>query len=154
MQVSLEDMLLLALVLAVSLWVGRHSGLVARAVLVVSALAISALLFMPTWVLRRMAGRDLIASLHDAAEMVSLTLPDAVHLIAFGVLAVLLWTLRPDLRGWRVVAVLVVLAVASELTQVLTAGREPRLGDVFVNLIGGGIGLVLARLFVRPASSG
>ncbi len=154
MQVSLEDVLLLALVLAVSLWVGRRSGPVARAVLVVAALTISALLFLPTWVLRRVAGRDLIASLHDAAGTVSLTLPDAVHLVAFMGLAVLLWTLRPDLRGWRVVAVLVVLAVASELTQVLTAGREPRLGDVIVNLIGAGIGLVLARLFVRPASSG
>lgn len=150
----LAGLVLLILVLAVSLWVGRHSSRWGRGVLVASALAISALLFLPTWVLRRVAGRDLVHALGDAAQTMSLTLPDIVHFLAFVVLAVLLWTLRADLRGWRGVALLGVLAVAAEATQVLTAGREPRIGDVILNLVGVGAGLLLARMFVRPVRTG
>lgn len=150
----LAALVLLVLVIGVSLWVGRCSDPVARGMLVASALAISALLFLPTWLLRRVAGRDRVEWLQEAMQAVSLTLPDVVHFVAFVALAVVLWALRPDLRGWRAVAVLVVLAVAAELTQVLTARREPRFGDVVLNLVGVGVGLVLARLFVRPARSG
>ncbi|GAB2619345.1 VanZ family protein [Novilysobacter erysipheiresistens] len=154
MYASLAALVLLILVIVVSLWVGRHSSPVARAVLVGSALAISALLFLPTWVLRRIAGRERVESLQAAAQTMSLTLPDIVHFVAFAALAALLWTLRPDLRGWRGVAVLMVLAVAAELTQVLTSRREPRLGDVAINLVGAAVGVLLARMFVRPARSG
>lgn len=150
----LAGLVLLVLAIGVSLWVGRHSSPVARAVLVGSALAISALLFLPTWVLRRLAGRDLVESLQGAAQTVSLTLPDVIHFVAFVVLAVLLWTLRPDLRGWRAIAVLAVLAVAAELTQVLTGNREPRVVDVLLNLAGAGVGLAVARLFMRPVRTG
>lgn len=154
MHFDLVDGLLLILVVVVSLWVGRRSSPVARAVLVGSALAISALLFLPTWVLRRIAGRERVESLQAAAQTMSLTLPDIVHFVAFAALAALLWTLRPDLRGWRGVAVLLVLAVAAELTQVLTSRREPRLSDVAINLVGAAVGVLLARMFVRPARSG
>lgn len=150
----LTGLVLLVLALAVSLWVGRHSSPLGRAVLVGTALAISALLFMPTWVLRRVAGRELVDALGDTARSMSLQLPDVVHLLAFVVLAVLLWTLRTDLRGWRGVALLTVLAVAAEATQVLTANREPRIGDVVLNLIGVGVGLLLARVFVPPGRPG
>ena len=150
----LTGLVLLLLALVVSLWVGRHSSPLGRAILVGTAMAISALLFMPTWVLRRVAGRDLVDALSDTARSMSLQLPDVVHLLVFVVLAVLLWTLRADLRGWRGVVLLVVLAVAAEITQVLTSNREPRIGDVILNLVGVGVGLVLARVFVPPVRSG
>lgn len=139
------DAVLVALALGVSLWLGRGSGRLGRWLLVLSALAISALLFLPTGWLRTAMGPGVMASLEAFAAQWSWELSDAVHFLVFAWLAFLLRVLRRDMRGWRGVAVLVVLAVAAELTQGLTAGRQVRLDDIAINLLGAGVGLVLAE---------
>ncbi|MGY1425102.1 VanZ family protein [Lysobacter sp. A289] len=141
---TLTDAVLLALALGVSLWLGRGSGRSGQVLLVLSALAISALLFLPTAWLQTAAGPSLMSSLEVVAARLSWELSDAVHFLIFVWLALLLRVLRRDLRGWRGIAVLLVLAVAAELTQGLTSGREVRLDDVAINLLGAGTGLLLA----------
>ncbi|HEU4773597.1 MAG TPA: VanZ family protein [Lysobacter sp.] len=156
---TLTDVVLLALALGVSLWLGRGSGRPGQVVLVLSALGVSALLFLPTAWLQTAAGPGLMASLEAMAARLSWELSDAVHFLIFVWLALLLRVLRRDLRGWLGVVVLLVLAVAAELTQGLTSAREVRLDDVAINLLGAGTGLLLAagvlavrkRLDVRPS---
>ncbi|WP_146910491.1 hypothetical protein [Arenimonas daejeonensis] len=71
------------------------------------------------------------------------------HFGAFLLMAVVLWRFRPEWRGWRVVGVLVALAIGGELMQGLGVDRSPRLLDVAVNLMGVGAGLVLGLLGTR-----
>ncbi|QOY62005.1 VanZ family protein [Lysobacter sp. H21R4] len=144
---TLTDGVLLALAVGVSLWLGRGSGRrPGRALLVMSALAISALLFLPTAWLQTAAGPGGMASLEAIAARVSWDLSDAVHFLIFVWLALLLRLLRRDLRGWLGIAVLLVLAVAAELSQGLTSAREVRLDDVCINVFAAGTGLLLAEV--------
>ena len=141
---SVLHLSLAAAVLLVTAWLGRGAAPRARLALWLSALLVSAGMFLPMDGLRALVPPAVLLSMESAAGAVSWTLPDVAHLIAFAWLAMALWTLRPDLRGWRVVAALVVLAVASELVQGLTVDRQMRIGDVAINLLGAGAGLLAA----------
>ena len=136
--------LLAAAVLLVTVWVGRGATPPAQLALWLSALLVSAGMFLPMDGLRAVVPPALLLAMESAAGAVSWTLPDVAHLIAFSWLAMALWTLRPDLRGWRAVTALVVLAVASELVQGLTVDRQMRIGDVATNLLGAVAGLLAA----------
>lgn len=69
---------------------------------------------------------------------------DLTHVVLFGLVAFVMVTLWPRARWWQIGSALVMLAVGSELLQFLVPGREPRLSDVFDDLIGAGIGCLLA----------
>ena len=140
------DVLLLLLVLAVSTWIARSSSHAARVVLFGSAVVVSAALFLPSSMLRATIGPEALASIEVAFDSISWTLANVAHFTAFLWLALVVWTLRPDLRGWRSVAALGILAVASELAQRLTSERSPHLNDAGVNLMGAGMGLLLAAI--------
>lgn len=143
---TLDNVLLAACVLLVTAWLGRGAGPRARLALWASALLVSAAMFLPMDGLRANVPPAVLLSMESAAGALSWTLPDVVHLVAFAWLAMALWTLRPDLRGWRAVTALLVMAVASasELVQGLTVDRQMRIGDVAVNLLGAGAGLLIA----------
>lgn len=145
----LIDVLLLVLVLVVSAWIARGSHPAARLVLLGSSLGISAALFLPASFLAEVAGADGLSWLESVASTFSWTLSDGAHFVAFLWLAVVLWTLRPDLRGWRAIAWLGVLAVAAELVQGLTVERSVRTADVGVNLLGAAIGVTIAVTGIR-----
>ena len=136
-------------VLGISAWVGRNTTVGARLALGVTALLVSAGMFLPASTLRALVGPIGLATLSSGASPWSL---EAVaHFIAFLWLALMVWTLRPDLRGWKALTVLVALAIAAEIIQGLTVERSTRLDDVGVNLLGAGAGVGLASiaLFVR-----
>lgn len=139
----LANVLLAVAVLLVTAWLGRRAGPRAQLALWGSALLISAGMFLPLSGLRALMPASLLLSLESAVGALSWTLADLVHLVAFAWLAILLWTLRPDLRGWKTLASLAILAVAAELVQGLTAEREAGIADVGINLLGAGLGLVL-----------
>ena len=141
---SIADAVLVVAVVAVTAWLGRRATPRAQVALWISALVVSAAMFLPMSLLRGAVPDGVLAWLEARAGVLPLTLADAVHFVAFVWLAVAMWMLRPDLRGGRIVAALVVLAVASELMQGLTVEREARLGDVAINLLGAGLGLAMA----------
>lgn len=143
---SLADLPIVVAVLLVTAWLGHRTARWAQVVLWLSALAVSAAMFLPMTELRALPPPDVLRWLESTVSAVSWTLPDVAHFIAFGWLAMVLWMLRPDLRGWRTVAILLALAVASELMQGLTIERQMRIGDVGFNLLGAGVGLVLAAV--------
>ena len=139
------DELLIALgALAVALWLGARSSLRARLLLCGSALLVSAALFLPLSLLRAAVPAPLMHALDAIARALHIDVPELAHLLIFGWLAIALWTLRPDLRGWRTVAVLLLLAVSSELLQALTVERTPGVGDVGLDLLAAAVGLGLA----------
>lgn len=142
---TLSEAVLLVLVAAVSLWLGRGAGRFGRVLLVISALVISALFFLPSSSLRTAAGPGIVGSLYAFVGKLSWDLPDAVHFVIFIWLAMLLRLLRRDLRGWRGLVVLLVLSGAAEATQALTDTREARLSDVVTNLMGAGVGVLLSE---------
>ena len=77
---------------------------------------------------------------------------DLTHVILFGWVGFLLSCLRRRSPWWRIALPLVVLAVASELLQYLVPGRVPRISDLYDDLLGIAIGVVLAiplRWWVR-----
>jgi len=139
-----DGLLLLLLVVVVSASIARHRGAVARSVLLGSALVISAALFLPSSLLVAVVGADALAALESVAGTYAWTLAAAAHFIAFVWLALVLWTLRPDLCGPKAIAVMVILAVAAELMQGLSTDRSTRRDDIGVNLVGVWVGLVLA----------
>lgn len=126
-----------------------------------ASLLFSALLFLPGDVLRGVVGRELMGSMEAAARQVPWSLGVISHFVGFMMLAIMLWWLRPELRVWPCIGVLVALSVGSELVQMLTPTREARLDDVLVNLMGAAAGLALAmpvtlirKWLRRPAGQG
>ena len=77
---------------------------------------------------------------------------DLTHVILFGWIGFLsscLWRRSP---WWRIALPLVGLAVATELLQYLVPGRAPRISDLYDDLLGVAIGVILAippRWWVR-----
>lgn len=140
------NLLLAALILAVSTLLATKSSRVARGILFASALLMSGMLFLPGAQLVGVAGVETVASLEALAARTPWSLPDWVHFLVFSWLGFLLWMCRPDLRGWKAWGLLAVLASATELVQDLAPDREPGLGDVLLNLVGGTIGLLVAML--------
>jgi VanZ family protein len=73
----------------------------------------------------------------------------SVHVIAFAILAILLWKIIPDVP-WRFVAILsagLVAACASELLQRLFPGRDPTIRDVIINVAGIALGSLASLTF-------
>lgn len=143
---SSPELLTTMAVLLISAWLARSASPGARIALWASALLISAGMFLPSSLLRALVGPGLLAVLTQDTSAIPGGLEAFAHFIAFLWLALMVWTMRPDLRGWKVVVALVVLAVAGELMQGLTTERSPREDDVMVNLIGAASGLLLAKV--------
>src|SRR5690606_24891868 len=127
---------LAVLALGVGLVLAWRSGPVARVALFVSALVVSAMLFLPGGQLAGLIGKDATKALKAGVAGTPWELSDWVHFVIFAWLGFLLWVGRTDLRGWKAWGLLVVLAVAAEVAQGLAPGREPRLDDVMLNLAG------------------
>lgn len=146
------DVLLAVLALGVALLLARGSHPVVGVLLVASALALSAILFLPTQVLGAWFGMDRVHRLYGLTRATPLDPPEWIHLIAFCWLGVLVWLARKDLRNWRGVLLVAALGVAAELSQWLTDGREPSLGDATLNVAGGLAGVLLALVACRIAA--
>lgn len=140
---SQADLLLAVMALAVGLALAWRSVPAARAALFVSALLVAGLLFLPGSQLAALAGEDALGGLTRLAARTPWTVSDWMHFVIFAWLGLLLWLGRPDLRGWKGLGAIVVLAVAAELAQGLSADREPRVDDVLLNLVGGAVGVAL-----------
>jgi len=67
---------------------------------------------------------------------------DMDHVVFFALIATAMRLLLPQARWWRLLLVLGVLAVGTELLQFASDGRTPRWQDARDDLIGGGIGLL------------
>lgn len=144
-----SDILLIILALAISAGLAWRAGRVWRVLLFASALLVSASLFFPGARLAALVGPDVIAGLEALAARTPWRLSGWLHFVIFAWFGLLVWLARPDLRGAKGVALLAVLAVAAELSQGLTATREVRAGDVVLNLMGCGVGVLLASAIAR-----
>lgn len=138
------DVLLAMLALGVAILLGRGSHPLVAALLVASALAVSAVLFLPTAMLAGMVGMERVHGLYDLTRATPLDPPEWVHLIVFAWLGFLLWLARRDIRNWRGVALVAALGVAAELSQWLTDGRQPKVEDAGLNVLGGLAGVLAA----------
>lgn len=137
--------LLAVLALGVAILLARGSHPVAGALLIASALAVSAVLFFPTAMLIDWFGMDRVNRLYALSRATPLNPPEWVHIFAFAWLGLLVWLARRGLRNWRGVAFISVLAVAAEVGQWLADGREPTLEDAALNVLGGLLGILLAH---------
>ena len=140
---SATDLLLAAMALCVGVALAWRSGPTAKIVLFASAILVSCLLFLPGSQLAELIGKDAMRWTTRLAARTPWAVSDWMHFVIFVWLGLLLWLGRPDLRGWKGWAAIVVLAVAAELAQGLSADRESRLDDVFLNLAGGMMGVVM-----------
>lgn len=136
--------LLAVLALAMAAFIARHSTPVGAILLAVSALGVSAILFLPTALLGDWYGMDHVDRLYGLTSNTPLDPPEWIHLFAFTWLGLLIWIARRDLRNWRGAAMVTALGGAVELSQWLTDGREPRLDDAALNALGGLIGIAAA----------
>ena len=140
------DALLALLALGVAVLLARGSHPLVAVLLVVSALAVSAMLFLPTAMLGEWFGMHRVHRLYGLTRATPLDPPEWIHLIAFAWLGLLIWLARKDLRnGWGVLLV-AIFGVAAELSQWLTDGRQPKLEDAALNVAGGLTGGLLAHL--------
>lgn len=151
---SLGDLLLVFLALGVSAGLAWRAGRIWRVLLFASALLVSASLFFPGARLAAIVGPDVIAALEALAARTPWRLSAWLHFLIFAWLGLLVWLARPDLRGRKGIALLVVLAVAAELAQGLTATREMRVGDVVLNLMGCAVGIGVGAMLRAGGSGG
>lgn len=140
------DVLLAVLALGVAVLLARGSHPVVGGLLVASALAVSAILFLPTHMLGAWFGMDRVHRLYGLARATPLDPPEWIHLLAFAWLGLLIWLARKDVRNWRGMVLVTVFGVAAELSQWLTDGRQPKLEDAALNVAGGLAGIFLAQL--------
>ena len=139
---------LAVLALGAAFLLARGSHLLAGVLLVASALAISALLFLPTPLLSDWAGAERIEVLDRLAGRTLLPAPEWVHIIAFAWLGLLVWLGRGDLRTPRGIVLVAVFALVAELAQWLAGGREPSLWDAALNVVWGAIGIGIASTWL------
>ncbi|TXK64566.1 hypothetical protein FU658_06750 [Alkalisalibacterium limincola] len=130
----------------VSVWLAWGRRPLAAVALVLTSLVFSAALFLPGGQVRSLFGATLVGLVYQLAAALPWSAGQVAHFVGFAWMALLLWLLRPDLRVLRVMGVLVLLAVFSELVQGLLDWREAHLADVQVNLLGAAAGLVLGGL--------
>lgn len=137
------EIVLAALALVVGVALAWRSGPGARLLLFVSAVLVSAMLFLPGSQLTALIGKDTVKALERVVADTPWRLSDWLHFVIFAWLGMLLWLGRKDLRGWKAWGLVVVLAVAAEVAQMLTPQRSPRVDDVLLNLTGGMVGLLM-----------
>jgi len=142
--ISVYQLLLGAMVLGIAWFLARRGRPLVRVLVFASALVVSALLFLPGGWIRRTVGRDALAAMGDLAAHTPWAVAEWVHFLIFLWLGLLLWLGRSDLRNWKGWGLMMVLAVGAEMAQALAPNREPRLGDVLLNLAGGMAGILLA----------
>lgn len=139
-----SDVLLAVLAVGVSLLLARGSHPFIATLLVVSALVVSALLFLPTGMLGDWVGMHHVHRFYRLTRATPLNPPEWIHIIAFAWLGLLIWLGQAKMRGWTGLALIAALGVAAELAQWLADGREPSLGDAALNAAGGVFGVLLA----------
>lgn len=148
-----SDVLLAVLAVGVAALLARGSHPVIAILLVASALAVSALLFLPTNMLGNLVGMDRVHHFYRLTRATPFNPPEWIHIIVFAWLGLLIWLGRATMRSWVGLALIVALGVAAELAQWLADGREPGLEDAALNVGGGLLGVLLAvgfrRLFKR-----
>lgn len=149
MMISVSDLLLGMLVLAVGWFLARRGRPLVRVLVLGSAVVVSALLFLPGSQITAFVGSDGVGHMTRLAARTPWVAAEWVHFLIFLWLGLLLWLGRADLRNWKGWALVIALAAGAELAQGLTPGREPRLGDVFLNIAGGMAGILLAILLRR-----
>ena len=147
-----SELILAALALAVGLALAWRSGPLARVTLFLSAVLIAAMLFLPGSQLVALIGKDSVRALERIVADTPWSLSDWLHFAIFVWLGLALWLGRADLRGWKVWAFIVVLAVAAEVAQGLAPDRAPRLDDVLLNLAGGMAGLLTGIVVAAVAA--
>lgn len=138
--------LVLVMVLGVTVWLAWGRRPLAAVVLVLTSLVFSAALFLPGGQVRSLFGATLVGWIYVFASHTPWSAGQWAHFLGFAWMGLLLWLLRPDLRVLRVIGVLVLLAVFSELVQGVLDWREAHLADVQVNLIGAAAGVLLGGL--------
>lgn len=143
---STPDLIIAVLALAVGVALAWRSGPAVRLVLFASALAISAMLFLPGSQLTSIIGKDVVKAMNRMVADTPWSLSDWLHFAIFVWLGLMLWLGRADLRGWKAWGLVVLLAVAAELAQGLAPERSPKIDDVFLNLAGGMAGLLAGML--------
>lgn len=149
---SATELLLTVLALAMALFLARGNHPVVAALLVVSALGVSAILFLPTSILADWFGMARVHRLYGLTRSTPFDPPEWIHLFAFAWLGLLVWLARKDVRNWRGIALIVGLGIGAELSQWLTEARMPKLEDAALNVIGGLAG-VLVACAVRACSA-
>lgn len=137
------DLLLVVLVVGVATFLARGSHLLVGVLLVVTALALSAILFLPTGMLVEWIGRGWMDRMYGWTRGTPWDPPEWIHLLAFLWLGFLLWMTRPATRSWWGLALIVVLAGGAELAQELARGRTPNLEDVILNVVGALLGVAM-----------
>jgi VanZ family protein len=139
----------LTCVMIVSLALSAKAPPGTRWVVLLTGLVVSAAMFLPSAFLAAIVGPDFISWLTSIASRLPGAVSALAHFVALFWLSVVIWGLRPDLRGWPAVGLLVGLSVFAELMQGIGgAQRSPRLDDVAVNLLGVGGGILAASMVV------
>lgn len=146
------DALLAILAVGVAVLLARGSHPVVGVLLVASALAVSAILFLPTQMLGAWFGMDRVRRLYGLTRSTPLDPPEWIHLFAFAWLGLLIWLARKDVRNWRGLVLVATLGIAAELSQWLTDGRQPKLEDAVLNVAGGLAGVLLAQVLCLVGS--
>jgi hypothetical protein len=150
------DVLLAVLTMGVAMRLAWGSHPLAGALLAASALAVSAILFLPSDWLIDLVGIQRVRWMYGVARATPLEPPEWAHVFAFLWLGLVLWLARSDLRSWKGFVMIALLSVAAEASQVLTAARTLRAMDAAVNMLGAGAGILLAvglrTVFVRNES--
>lgn len=146
-----SDVLLAGLAFAVAILLARGSHPVVAALLIASALAVSAVLFLPTKVLGGWFGMDRVHRLYGLTRGTPLDPPEWIHLVAFAWLGFLIWLARRHARNWRGALIVAALGIAAETSQWLTDGRQPKLEDAALNVMGGLAGVLLAWMWCAVA---
>src|SRR5690606_7279749 len=136
----------------VAMLLARGSHPLVAVLLVASALAVSALLFLPTEMLGDWFGMDRVHRLYGLTRGTPLDPPEWIHLFAFAWLGFLIWVARKGVRNRRGVLVIAALGVAAALSQWLTDGRMPKLEDAALNVVGGLAGMSLGYVCCAVAA--
>ncbi|ATD66153.1 hypothetical protein CNR27_00695 [Luteimonas chenhongjianii] len=138
------ELLLAVMAIALAVLLARGSHPAIACMLVASALAVSALLFLPTGMLGDWVGMDHVHRLYALTRTTPLDPPEWIHVIAFAWLGLLIWVGRAGLRGWPGLLLIACLGIGAELAQWLADGREAGFGDAAFNVAGGVCGVLIA----------
>lgn len=139
------DVLLAVLAMGVAVLLARGSHPLVQLLLVASALAVSAILFLPTAMLADLIGMPRVDRLYGFTRGTPLDPPEWIHVAAFAWLGGLVWLARPGWRTWQGAGGILLMCAAAEVAQWLADGRQPGVGDAALNMVGGLAGILLAH---------